>query len=50
VLVCANNRWYLMAHCDWRDDVLTFEVARIQEAAVLDQPVRAPEVVQIRRA
>ena len=50
VLVCANDQWYLMAHCDWRDEVFTFEVARIREATVLDQPVRAPDVVQIRRA
>jgi predicted DNA-binding transcriptional regulator YafY len=49
VLVCTNDRWYLMAHCDWRDEVHTFEVARIHEATLLDQPVRAPDVVQIRR-
>ena len=50
VLVCANDRWYVMAHCDWRDEVLTFEVVRMQEATLLDQPVNVPDVVQIRKA
>jgi predicted DNA-binding transcriptional regulator YafY len=36
VLACSLGRWYLVGHCEWRDEVRTFRLDRIRTAALMD--------------
>jgi proteasome accessory factor C len=36
VLVCTLGRWYLVAHCEWREEVRTFRVDRIRSARIVE--------------
>lgn len=42
VLVCSVGRWYLLAHCEWRDDVRTFRLDRIRSAEMLPDGFTPP--------
>jgi proteasome accessory factor C len=42
VLVCTLGRWYLLGHCEWRQEVRTFRVDRIRSARLLGRGFEPP--------
>ncbi len=42
-LLPRDRSWYLVAHCELRDEVRTFKVDRILDARLLDEPYQVPD-------
>ena len=46
-LVIASGRWFLLAHCESRDTVLTFRLDRIEAAAQVDESYEIPATFSV---
>jgi predicted DNA-binding transcriptional regulator YafY len=47
ILAWTNDRWYLVAHCQLRDDLRWFDLARIDRADLTRQPYEPRDVADI---